>query len=47
MPTIRTEPLTREAFAPFGQVIETAGAAHYPINAGMAERYHDLATVDM
>lgn len=47
MPTIRTEPLTRDAFAPFGQVIETAGAAHYPINAGMAERYHDLATVEV
>jgi ureidoglycolate lyase len=45
--TITTEPLTREAFAPFGQVIETAGANHYPINAGRAERFHDLARVEL
>jgi len=47
MATIRTEPLTRDAFAPFGQVIETAGAAHYPINAGNCERYHDLAPIEL
>ena len=34
MRVLRTEPLTRDAFAPFGQVIEAAGAHHYPINAG-------------
>jgi ureidoglycolate lyase len=45
--TLRPEPLTREAFAPFGQVIETAGAHHYPINAGNCERYHDLARVEL
>lgn len=45
MLTVRIEPLTREAFAPFGDVIETAGAHHYPINSGMCERYHDLARV--
>ncbi|RST86943.1 ureidoglycolate lyase, partial [Aquibium carbonis] len=39
-------PLTREAFAPFGDVIETEGARHYPINGGKCERYHDLATVE-
>lgn len=44
--TLHTEPLTRAAFAPFGQVIEMAGAAHYPINAGNCERYHDLATIE-
>jgi len=42
-----TAPLTRAAFAPFGQVIETAGAHHYPINAGNCERYHDLATIEL
>jgi ureidoglycolate lyase len=42
---IRPEPLTREAFAPFGDVIEMAGAHHYPINGGTTERYHDLARV--
>lgn len=41
------EPLTAGAFAPFGQVIDTAGAHHYPINNGMTERYHDLARVEL
>ncbi len=45
--TIVAEPLAREAFAPFGQVIESAGAHHYPINAGNCERYHDLARVEL
>lgn len=47
MTTIVAEPLTREAFAPFGQVIELDGAHHYPINGGMAERYHDLAKIEL
>jgi ureidoglycolate lyase len=47
MQTIVAEPLARDAFAPFGQVIETAGARHYPINNGMTERYHDLARVEL
>ncbi len=41
------EPLTAEAFAPFGQVISLEGAQHYPINSGMTERYHDLARVEL
>jgi ureidoglycolate lyase len=45
--TIRTESLTREAFAPFGQIIAMDGAEHYPINGGNAERYHDLARVEL
>ncbi len=45
--TIFTEPLTRPAFAPFGQVIEAEGADHFPINAGRARRYHDLATIEL
>ncbi len=40
------EPLTRTAFAPFGDVIEIEGAHHYPINQGFAERFHDLARID-
>ncbi len=40
------EPLTRTAFAPFGDVIEIEGAQHYPINQGYAERFHDLARID-
>jgi ureidoglycolate lyase len=46
MKTIKIEPLTRAAFAPFGDVIETEGARHYPINAGMCERFHDLARIE-
>ena len=40
-------PLTKERFAAFGNVVETDGADHHPINDGMAERYHDLAKVDI
>jgi len=47
MKMLRMEPLTREAFAPFGDVIETAGARHFPINGGTTERYHDLALIDV
>ncbi len=47
MSSILIEPLTAEAFAPFGQVIELAGASHYPINNGMTERYHDLARIEL
>lgn len=38
-------PLSRAAFAPFGEVIETDGAQHYPINGGTCLRFHDLARV--
>jgi ureidoglycolate lyase len=42
------EPLSAEAFKPFGDVIEASDAArHFPINDGYAERYHDLARVDV
>ena len=47
MSRIVIEPLTPDAFAPFGQVIEIEGAQHYPINNGMTERYHDLARVEL
>ena len=46
MKTLTLEPLTRAAFAPFGDVIELEGAIHYPINLGSTERFHDLAQVD-
>jgi ureidoglycolate lyase len=39
--------LTRENFAAFGDVIETAGAHHYAINQGTTERFHDLGEVDV
>lgn len=40
------EPLSRTAFARFGEVIMLEGARHYPINAGTTERFHALAGVD-
>lgn len=45
--TLNLEPLTAEAFKPFGDVIQTEGARHFPINGGRTERYHDLATVQL
>lgn len=44
---LRAEPLTPAAFAPFGDVIEPDSARrHYPINAGTAERHHDVMRID-
>lgn len=44
---LRLQALTREAFAPFGDVIEPAAATQtYAINAGSATRFHDLARID-
>lgn len=45
MHRIDVQPLTREAFGPFGDVITTDGADHFPINDGTAERFHDLAEI--
>ena len=42
--TIR--PLTREAFAPFGTVIEADPASMRHINGGNTERYHALAEAE-
>lgn len=43
---LSVQPLTRAAFAPFGEVIEASAAAqHFTINAGNTERYHDLANI--
>ena len=46
MREVRIEPLTREAFAPFGDVIEMEGAHSFAINNGMCMRFHDLAKVE-
>lgn len=43
---IRTEPLTAEAFAPYGEVIEAAGAPDRIINQGLCGRFHNLAQLD-
>lgn len=39
-------PLSAEAFAPFGDVIETKGAEILSINEGTTQRFHDLAAVE-
>ncbi|MEH6525617.1 MAG: ureidoglycolate lyase [Sneathiella sp.] len=41
------EPLTKEAFGPFGDVIETAGSDFFPINNGSTQRFHDLAEIQL
>ncbi|OWY00792.1 MULTISPECIES: ureidoglycolate lyase [unclassified Thioclava] len=43
---IKAEPLTPEAFAPFGDVLEASGAPDKLINAGLCGRYHDRAQLD-
>ena len=43
---IKTEPLTAEAFAPFGDLLDFAGDPDKIINQGLCGRYHDRATLD-
>lgn len=45
--SVTARPLTYEAFAPFGRVIDAAGAAPRPMNGGMARRFHDLAEIEV
>lgn len=42
---IHPEPLTPEAFAPFGDVLAATGP-HRLINGGLCQRHHDLARLD-
>ncbi|MGR3379040.1 ureidoglycolate lyase [Salipiger abyssi] len=43
---IAAEPLTAEGFAPFGDVLEVAGAPDKIINQGLCGRHHDRAALD-
>ncbi|MEJ8475271.1 ureidoglycolate lyase [Roseibium algae] len=43
---IHIKPLTKEAFAPFGEVLDTDGTPDKLINQGLCGRYHDLANLD-
>jgi ureidoglycolate lyase len=46
-PTLQIEALSRAAFAPFGEVIDSDAAKQiYAINEGTAQRFHDLAALD-
>ena len=38
MRTLQIKPLSKAAFAPFGDVIETEGSAHFLINNGSTQR---------
>lgn len=44
--TIKTEPLTADAFAPFGDVLEASGTPDKIINQGFCGRFHDRAQMD-
>lgn len=46
MTTIRTEPLTAEAFEPFGDLLDASGAPDRLINQGLCGRFHDRARLD-
>jgi len=41
------EPLTAAAFAPFGEVVETEGVTPKLINEGYAQRFDELAHIDV
>ncbi|OUD10147.1 Ureidoglycolate hydrolase [Marivivens niveibacter] len=43
---IKAQPLTAENFAPYGDVLETAGDPDKIINRGMCGRFHDRAKLD-
>ena len=43
---VRIRPLTAEAFAPFGDVLDATGAPDKMINAGKCGRHHDRAQLD-
>ena len=40
------QPLTAQAFAPFGDLLEAVGDADKVINQGLCGRYHDRARLD-
>ncbi|MDE2912144.1 MAG: ureidoglycolate lyase [Paracoccaceae bacterium] len=45
-PVIRTRPISADAFAPFGDVIDVSGSPDVIINQGFCERHHDRAKLD-
>jgi ureidoglycolate lyase len=47
MRALTPEPLTKAAFAPFGDVVETDGALPVEINQGFARRFDALAGIDV
>ena len=47
MHVLKPEPLTRESFAAFGDVVQSSGTAPITINQGFAQRFNDLASIDV
>jgi ureidoglycolate lyase len=45
--TLKPQPLTRERFAPYGDVIESADIDRAAMNAARFERFDDLCGIDM
>ena len=45
--TLKPEPLTRERFAPYGDVIETSRDASDGMNEARFERFDDLCKIDL
>ncbi len=45
--TLTPEPLSREQFAAYGDVIDTAGLRANPMNTARFERFDDLCTVEV
>jgi ureidoglycolate lyase len=43
---IRCQPLTPDAFRPFGDVLDCSGSPDKMINAGLCGRYHDRSRLD-
>ncbi|MBE7157534.1 MAG: ureidoglycolate lyase [Rhodospirillales bacterium] len=43
---LKVQSLTREGFAPFGEVLDMEGAEMRLINAGTCTRFHALATIE-
>ncbi len=46
MTVVKVQPLSRGAFAPFGDVLDCEGAPDKIINQGMCGRFHDKARMD-
>ena len=46
MTQITAQPLTKAAFAPYGDVLDISGDPDKTINAGFCGRFHDRATMD-
>ena len=44
---IAAQPLTRESFLPYGELIAPGAAAGTAINAGSAQRFDDLSSLDL